>query len=71
MTWKLHTSDDRMRPAVQGFEQYDSRVSALEAACDRMRQSHIKVLYIAGPKGERIEAAAIVAWCKARSTAED
>ncbi len=71
MTWKLHTSDDRMRPTVQGFEQYDSRVSALEAACDRMRQSHIKVLYIAGPKGERIEAAAIVAWCKARSIAED
>ncbi len=32
MTWKLHTSDDRMRPTVQGFEQYDSRVSALEAA---------------------------------------
>jgi hypothetical protein len=71
MTWKLHTSDDRMQPVLHGFEPHDSRVSALEAACDRMRQIHIKVLHIAGPNGERIEAAAIVAWCKARFIGED
>jgi hypothetical protein len=67
MAWKLHTSDDRMQRMVHGFEQHDSK----KAACDRMRQIHIKVLYIAGPHGERIEAAAIVAWCEARSIGED
>jgi hypothetical protein len=71
MTWKLHTSDGRMQQTMQGFEQYDSRVSALETACDRMRETHVKILYIEGPNGERIEAAAVVAWCKARFIGED
>jgi hypothetical protein len=71
MAWKLHPSDDRMQPTVHGFEQHDSKEAALETACDRMRQTYIKVLYIAGPHGERIETAAIVAWCKARSIGED
>jgi hypothetical protein len=71
MTWKLYTSDGRMQPAVVGFDQYDSKEAAQEVACDRMRQTHIKVLYIEGPNGERIESAPIVAWCKARSIGED
>jgi hypothetical protein len=51
-------------------EQHDSKEDALEAACELIgppiRQLHVKVLYVEGPNGERIEYAEIEAWCKAR-----
>ena len=65
--WKLWTRNDNVRPALEASEEHDSRDKALEAACDRMKQRHVKVLHIEGPNGQRIDSATIEAWCKGKS----
>jgi hypothetical protein len=67
MKWKLWTRNENIRPAVVASEEHDSRDKALEAACDRMKQRHVKVLHIEGPNGQRIEYPEIEKWCKARA----
>ncbi len=65
MKWKLWTRNENNRPPDKGFDQFDSKEAALERACDIIKhQWHVKVLYIEGPNGERIEYAAIETWCK-------
>jgi hypothetical protein len=64
MNWKLHTRDEGHSPAVEGFHTLDSKEDALDRACDLMRQVHIKVLFIEGPNGERIEHPQIESWCR-------
>ena len=66
--WKLHTRGENFSPPVEGSGQYDSKDAALERACGLIRQQlHVKVLYIEGPNGERIDSADIAEWCKARA----
>jgi hypothetical protein len=66
--WKLHIRDEAVRPPVEWSEQYDSKDTALERACELIRQQpHVKVLDIEGPNGEPIDAAGIEAWCKTRA----
>ena len=66
MKWKLHIRDETVRPPVEWSEQYDSKDAALERACELIRQQPpVKVLYIEGPNGERIDSAEIHAWFKA------
>jgi hypothetical protein len=68
MKWKLFTRDETVSPPVEGSGQHDSKDAALDRACDIIRhQRHVKVLYIEGPNGERIEYAEIEAWCKERA----
>ena len=68
MKWKLWTRNENIMPATTESEQHDSKDAALERACDIIRhQRHVAVLYIEGPDGERIEAADISWWCKARA----
>ncbi len=65
--WKLWTRNENNSPPDEGSHQYDWEDAALERACALMRQQpHVKVLYIERPNGERIDSAAIEAWCKSR-----
>ncbi len=66
MTWKLHTRDEGHSPALEGYHTLDTKEGALDWACDLMRQMHVKVLFIEGPKGEQIEHPQLEAWCKAQ-----
>jgi hypothetical protein len=68
MKWKLWTRYENISPPDEGSEQFDSEGAARERACYIFRrQSHVKILRIEGPNGERIEAAEILAWCKERA----
>ena len=64
MNWKLHTRDEGHRPAAEGFHTLESKEAALDRACDLKSLVHIKVLFIEGPNGERIEHPEIESWCR-------
>jgi hypothetical protein len=65
VNWKLHTRDEGHIPALDGFHTLDSKEAALDRACDTlMHQLHVKVLFIEGPNGERIERPQIESWCQ-------
>jgi len=66
MNWKLYTRDEGHSPALEGSLTLDSKEAALDRACDTlMRQFQVKVLFIEGPNGERIESPQIESWCRA------
>jgi hypothetical protein len=71
--WKIYTRDFSVSPPMEGLEntEYDLKEDALKAAW-QLRYGptanlHIKVAYIEGPNGERIEPEAITAWFEARA----
>jgi hypothetical protein len=66
--WKLHTRDEGHIPHSDGWHTFESKVAAQDRACDTIgRQRHVKVLFVEGPDGERIEYPEIEAMCKARA----
>jgi hypothetical protein len=67
MSWKLYTLDEGHRPISEGYHTLASKEAALSRACDTLRsQLHVKVLFIEGPNGKRIERQQIECWCQAR-----
>jgi hypothetical protein len=71
MAWKVRTRNENVRPPMETSSiEYASKDEALNAACDDLDHSvHVKVLYIEGPDGSRIELADIKAWCRSRPKA--
>ncbi|HXB76724.1 MAG TPA: hypothetical protein VNX23_04800 [Bradyrhizobium sp.] len=65
MKWKLHFTSNHSLPARPRWQDYNSEVAALSAACDMMKASHTTVLYVEGPDHKRIEPEAIKRWCDA------
>jgi hypothetical protein len=66
MTWEVHYFDHRTRLNKKS-RVFLSKESALRHACD-LEQGKFRVLYVEGPKNERIMPSAILAWCKGHKT---
>jgi hypothetical protein len=58
-SWKLHTSNENVRPPVKTCSEHPSRDAAISAACDELKKSHVKAEFIEGPHGEKIDKDAI------------
>jgi hypothetical protein len=68
MSWTAHYFDPRLnRNSVT--RACPSREGALRLACDLMRQ-RCRVYFIEGPENERVDAVAVVDWCKAHPTSD-
>jgi hypothetical protein len=64
--WKLHTQDEGHCPHLVAWSDHDTKEAALDRACATRSQLLVKILFIEGPHGERIEPREIEASCKAR-----
>jgi hypothetical protein len=65
-SWRVHYFDPRLnRDSVT--RPCDSPETALRLACDLMRRA-CQVNFIQGPENEKIDAVAVVDWCKAHPT---
>jgi len=52
------------------WSDHDSKETTLDRSCDtRRHQLRVKVLFIEGPNGERIENPEIEKWCNAQGRA--
>ena len=69
MTWTTHYFDRRLNKDSVS-RAFASKEDALRQARDLMRQNCV-VRFIKGPNDEKIDAFAITAWCKGRSTRKD
>lgn len=71
MKWKLYTRNENIKPITEGSEPFDSKEAAMAAACNRMPlPTHVSIVRIEGPNGERIESKEIVEWCKEKANHE-
>jgi hypothetical protein len=68
MSWTAHYFDPKLNrdSVTRGCT---SREGALRLACDLMRQ-RCRVYFIQGPGDEKVDAVAVVDWCKAHPTSD-
>jgi hypothetical protein len=63
-SWKLHTLNENVRPPVLSYDQYPSKDDALRAACNELKKPHVKVEFIEGPDGAKIDEDAVEEYCR-------
>jgi len=64
--WTPHYFDPRLNRDVV-TRAFGSKGDALLASCDLIRRKCI-VRFVQGPDNEKIDAVAVIAWCKGRPT---
>jgi hypothetical protein len=64
MPWNLWTQDEKVTPPIEASMPYETKEAALSAACVALKTQRLKVLYIEGPDGERMEEEEIRTWCR-------
>jgi hypothetical protein len=70
MKWKFDPRDGGHSPHLVAWSDHDSKETTLDRSCDtRRHQLRVKVLFIEGPNGERIENPEIEKWCNAQGRA--
>jgi hypothetical protein len=66
--WTLYTLDENVQRPIRLYQEYPSKDDALRAACDELKEVHVKVELIEGPDGEKIDKDAIEQYCRSHPT---